>query len=157
MVMMNEELQQLIEDVSLNIFGKPFLHIARFNGRLRTTGGRYMLSDHSIEINPLVLDMHGTGELIGVIKHELCHYHLHIEGRGYRHRDVDFRELLKQTSSPRFCKPLAERKQKSLIFHLYKCMACDLEYKRRRRMDVRKYRCGKCAGTIMDMQSVERK
>ena len=26
-------------------------------------------------------------ELIGIIKHELCHYHLHLEGKGYQHRD----------------------------------------------------------------------
>ena len=65
-----------------------------------------MLSDHSIEINPLVVEVYGMEELIGVIKHELCHYHLHIEGKGYRHRDADFKNLLHQTSSPRFCQPL---------------------------------------------------
>ena len=89
--MADEELQGLIETVSLETFGKPFIHVACFNKRLRTTGGRYMLYDHSIEINPLVLNIHGTEELLGVIKHELCHYHLHIEGRGYRHRDEDFK------------------------------------------------------------------
>ena len=35
-------------------------------------------------------------ELIGIIKHELCHYHLHLEGKGYQHRDKDFKELLKK-------------------------------------------------------------
>ena len=73
-----------------------------------------MLADHSIEINPLVLKVHGIDELIGVIKHELCHYHLHIEGKGYQHRDADFRNLLKETSSPRFCKPLSKGNEKSL-------------------------------------------
>ncbi|MFJ7934976.1 SprT family protein [Sporosarcina sp. NPDC096371] len=151
--MMDIELQKLIEDVSNEVFGKPFLHISRFNSRLRTTGGRYMLSDHSIEINPLVLQKYGTEELVGVIKHELCHYHLHIEGKGYRHRDNDFRELLKQTASPRFCKALSERNEKPRVLHLYRCTACKLEYKRRRRMDVRKYRCGKCAGAITKIQT----
>ena len=47
------------------------------------------------EINPLVVEVYGMEELIGVIKHELCHYHLHIEGKGYRHRDADFKNLLK--------------------------------------------------------------
>ncbi len=153
--MMDNELQKLIENVSLDVFGKPFLHSSCFNGRLRTTGGRYMLSDHSIQANPLVLEVYGIEELIGVIKHELCHYHLHIEGKGYRHRDIDFKELLKRTSSPRFCRPLSERNRKTLSFHLYKCLSCELEYKRRRRMDVRKYRCGKCAGPITAMQSTE--
>lgn len=147
--MTDEELKELIESISLDAFGKPFIHIARFNKRLRTTGGRYMLSNHSIEINPLVLEVHGTEELVGVIKHELCHYHLHIEGRGYRHRDADFRELLKHTSSPRFCRPLTASNKRTYSMHVYECASCKLLYNRRRRMDVRKYRCGKCAGGII--------
>jgi len=118
--MMDEELQKLVEKVSADFFGNPFLHEAKHNGRLRTTGGRYLLADHSIEINPTVLKLHGMEDLVGVIKHELCHYHLHIEGKGYQHRDADFRKLLKETSSPRFCKPLVKRKQKSISFYIYK-------------------------------------
>lgn len=151
--MADNELQKLIEAISLDVFGKPFFHISRFNSRLRTTGGRYMLLDHSIEINPTVLQKYGVEELIGVIKHELCHYHLHIEGKGYRHRDVDFKKLLEQTASPRFCKVLSERNQQPTLAYLYKCEVCALEYKRRRRMNVQKYRCGKCAGTIKEIQS----
>ncbi len=152
--MADEELRKLIEAVSLETFGKPFIHDARFNKRLRTTGGRYMLSNHSIEINPQVLTIHGTEELLGVIKHELCHYHLHIEGRGYRHRDEDFRVLLKRTSSPRFCLPLSEPNRKPVSFRVYKCVSCELLYNRRRKMDVSKYRCGNCAGRIEEIESM---
>ena len=112
-----------------------------------------MLSNHSIEINPLVLEVHGNEELVGVIKHELCHYHLHIEGKGYRHRDADFRDLLKQTTSPRFCRPLSKENDKTYSVHLYECASCKLQYNRRRRMDVRKYRCGKCAGQIVAIEA----
>ncbi|PIC96391.1 SprT family protein [Sporosarcina sp. P26b] len=146
--MSEEYLQQLVEQISLEIFYKPFVHQAIFNSRLRTTGGRYKLSNHFIEINPLVIELHDEEELIGIIKHELCHYHLHIEGKGYKHGDPDFKELLRETNSPRHCKPLAERRAKSTIIHLYRCTACGLDYPRRRRMDCTKYRCGKCAGKI---------
>lgn len=146
--MSEEYLQQLVEQISLEIFRKPFVHQAIFNSRLRTTGGRYKLSNHFIEINPLVIELHDEEELIGIIKHELCHYHLHIEGKGYKHGDPDFKELLRETNSPRHCKPLAERRAKSTIIHLYRCTACGLDYPRRRRMDCTKYRCGKCAGKI---------
>jgi len=155
MAMTDDELKELIERVSLEAFGKPFIHIARFNKRLRTTGGRYMLSNHSIEINPLVLEVYGIEELVGVIKHELCHYHLHIEGRGYRHRDADFRELLESTSSPRFCRPLTEGNKRTASVYVYECASCKLYYKRRRKMDVRKYRCGKCTGEIVAVQAVK--
>lgn len=146
--MLDQDLQQLVEKVSIEVFKKPFRHQAIHNHRLRTTGGRYMLRDHSIQINPLVLQMHGMEELIGVIKHELCHYHLHIEGKGYQHRDPDFKKLLKETNSPRYCKPLAKPNQKVAVIHRYQCQSCRLVYKRKRRMSVTKYRCGKCAGVI---------
>lgn len=55
-----------------------------------------MLSDHSIEVNPQIEKEFGRDEVVGVIKHELCHYHLHIEGRGYKHGDSDFKALLKK-------------------------------------------------------------
>ena len=53
--MTNQELQQLVEQISIEQFGQPFEHKTRFNKRLRTTGGRYLLATHDIEINPLML------------------------------------------------------------------------------------------------------
>lgn len=146
------DIQRLVEEISEEVFQKPFLHKATYNKRLRTTGGRYMLNDHSIQVNPLVYEMHGMEELVGVIKHELCHYHLHLEGKGYQHRDKDFKDLMKATNSPRYCRPLAQRNQKSSTVHRYKCKACQLIYHRKRRMDIRKYRCGKCAGDIIKIE-----
>ena len=97
---MNEqELQRLVEDISQAVFDKPFRHRASFNRRLKTTGGRYHLGSHDLDFNPLVLELHGAEEMEKVVKHELCHYHLHLEGRGYLHRDADFRKLLKIISS----------------------------------------------------------
>ncbi|MDW0118074.1 SprT family protein [Sporosarcina thermotolerans] len=149
--MKQQELQQLVQQLSIEFFGKPFRHISSFNPRLRTTGGRYKLQDGSIEINPTVLELYDADELIGIIKHELCHYHLHQEGKGYRHGDTDFKELLRKTDSPRYCKPLATENRKPRKIHLYRCKSCGLEYKRLRRMDVKKYRCGRCNGNIISI------
>lgn len=150
---MNEKaLQDLVERLSLTVFQRPFQHTALFNKRLRTTGGRYMLSDHSIQINPKVYTIYGEEELIGVIKHELCHYHLHLEGKGYQHRDDDFKALLKKTQSPRYCRPLMERRQTKML-HRYTCRSCGLLYERKRRMNIASYRCGKCAGEIQLLES----
>ena len=152
--MSDEKLHQLVCDVSKRIFGKDFLHTAYFNKRLRTTGGRYMLRTHHIQINPLVYEKHGLEELIGVIKHELCHYHLHIEGKGYKHRDADFRALLKSTNSPRFCSTLVEpRKQVRTYKYTYKCQKCSIIYKRKIRINTQKYRCGKCLGDLILVSS----
>ncbi len=113
--MRNQELQQLVEEISLASFNKPFKHQATFNKRLKTTGGRYHLSDHRLDFNPRVFEIYGYEELIGVIKHELCHYHLHLEGKGYQHKDSDFKELLKVTQGSRFVKPLQKKNEKNII------------------------------------------
>ena len=111
-----QEIQRLVEEVSLQYFEVPFLHKAVFNNRLRTTGGRYLLKSHNIELNYRYYEVYGEEELVGIIKHELCHYHLHIAGRGYKHRDREFRELLKKVDAPRFCKQMInEEKEKRFI------------------------------------------
>ncbi|GMB09913.1 SprT family protein [Thermolongibacillus altinsuensis] len=144
---MNDDmLQKLVEQVSLTFFHKPFKHKAIFNNRLRTTGGRYILSSHNIEINRKYYEQFGQEELIQIIKHELCHYHLHLEGKGYRHCDRDFRELLKQVQAPRFCKPLSSPKQ--IKQHRYICSTCHFIYVRKRKVDTNRYVCGRCRGKI---------
>ncbi len=147
--MTNEELTRLIKEISRTSFGKPFRHKGVFNSRLRTTGGRYLLRSHNIEINPKSYEKFGYVEIEGIIKHELCHYHLHIEGRGYKHRDRDFRELLKETESPRFCSLIDDKtKQISKKVYVYQCVTCKTNYKRKIRMNTERYRCGRCSGKL---------
>lgn len=148
---MNErELQQLTEYISQQFFGKTFRHQAVFNDRLKTTGGRYLLGTHNIELNRRYLEEHGREELIGIIKHELCHYHLHLEGKGYQHRDRDFKELLKQVGAPRFCTPLktVRNKRRTEKRHEYVCTGCGRSFIRKRRFDTSRYVCGVCKGKL---------
>nr|WGD71177.1 SprT family protein [Bacillus subtilis] len=143
----NIELQKLTEDISKTYFKKPFRHQALFNDRLKTTGGRYLLTSHNIELNRKYLIEHGREELIGIIKHELCHYHLHLEEKGYKHRDRDFRMLLRQVNAPRFCIPL-KKKAENKKTYMYICTACGQQYIKKRAMNPDRYRCGKCRGKI---------
>ncbi|MCH1627247.1 SprT family protein [Fredinandcohnia quinoae] len=146
------ELQKIVEEVSLESFGKPFCHKAIFNNRLQTTGGRYILKSHDIELNPKYYQERGVDELVAIIKHELCHYHLHIEGKGYKHRDQDFRNLLKKVDAPRFCKPLESVKRRKVSKqYLYVCKNCGLQYIRKRKVDIKRYACGKCSGKLMEL------
>ncbi|WNS75944.1 SprT family protein [Bacillus sp. DTU_2020_1000418_1_SI_GHA_SEK_038] len=151
------ELQKLVEEISLNSFGKVFRHMAYFNGRLRSTGGRYMLDTHNIEINRKYLEQLGFEELSGIIKHELCHYHLHIEGKGYRHRDQDFRLLMKAVGAPRFCSPLPERAKKATLKRviIYSCIKCGQLYERKRSINTQKYVCGKCKGSLRKIKEIK--
>ncbi|MCP3029229.1 SprT family protein [Halobacillus sp. A5] len=139
------DLQHWTDHVSRRYFGKPYTDEVVFNARLRTTGGRYIPSKRVIELNPRYLDELGKAEFEGIIKHELCHYHLHIEGKGYKHGDRTFKELLKKTGSPRHCKPLPSVKQK---YYHYQCSKCSQNYMRKRRMNLSRYVCGKCKGRL---------
>lgn len=149
--MNNEELQQLVSKISIEVFHKPFLHQAYFNHRLRSTGGRYLLQSHNIEVNPKAYEMYGIEEIEGIIRHELCHYHLHLEGKGYQHRDKDFRVLLKEVNAPRFCSTLQvpkARNQKQRVLYTYTCVKCGQLYVRKIRLNVKKYCCSKCLGAL---------
>ncbi|RDW17184.1 SprT family protein [Oceanobacillus arenosus] len=144
-----QTLYNLVDKLSVEFFDKPFEHDVEFNHRLRTTGGRYIPAKKLIQLNPKYVTEMDNNEFIGIIKHELCHYHLHIEGKGYKHIDPEFKVLLRKTGSPRHCKPLPS--QKRTYRYLYKCKQCNQEYKRVRRVDLNKYRCGKCNGNLIEL------
>ncbi|MCF6139341.1 SprT family protein [Pseudalkalibacillus berkeleyi] len=147
--MEQSELQQLVEEISLQSFNRSFTHNARFNQRLKTTGGRYLLKSHDLEFNPKQLEVHGIEEFKKIIKHELCHYHLHILNRGYRHRDQDFKQLLEAVGGSRYCQIIPGQRRQESIKYLYRCKACGIEYRRKRRVDTNKYACGKCSGKLI--------
>nr|WP_091838265.1 SprT family protein [Marininema halotolerans] len=143
-------LQQWVEKISLRDFKKPFEHQVMFNRRLRTTGGRYFLSDHRIEISSRHLKALSSEVMEKIIQHELCHYHLHREGRGYRHRDKDFKDLLSQVGGLRYTPPLPREKgQKKRFRYVLTCQHCGQEAFRQRRMNPARYRCGRCQGPLM--------
>lgn len=143
--MTNLELQQLVEEISQKYFHQPFTHKAFFNPRLRTTGGRYHLNDHHLDINPLVYQKYGREELVAVIKHELCHYHLHLAGKGYHHGDADFKQLLARTGGSRYVLPLKENP----VRWCYHCSKCGEKLYRQRRINTKRYVCGKCHGKLV--------
>ncbi|WP_318767132.1 SprT family protein [Lactiplantibacillus carotarum] len=145
--MTDEALQALVSAISERDFHQPFRHRAYFNRRLRSTGGRYQLESHNIDINPKMLSDFGEATLIGVIKHELCHYHLHLAHRGYQHRDADFKQLLAAVGGSRYA-PAPKHKVTQTYRYTYQCQRCGQMYRRKRRMDTQRYRCGRCQGPI---------
>ena len=117
-----------------------------------------MLSSHNIEINRKYYDEHGIEELKGIIKHELCHYHLHIEGKGYKHRDPDFRNLLKKVGAPRHCTPLIEstKRNTTTVLRIYECSTCKYVFERKRRVNTERYVCGRCIKERKEKKLIEK-
>ena len=146
--MNDQELQSWVEHISLRDFGRPFVHRVTFNSRLTTTGGRYFTATHNIEISRKQLATFGSAEVEKIIKHELCHYHLHLTGRGYKHRDADFRNLLARVGGSRYCQSVPGLRGEESYKYKLSCTKCGMLYKRKRKVDLRKYGCGKCSGKL---------
>lgn len=147
--MTEQQLQALVEELSLRYFKRPFIHRAYFNRRLKTTGGRYLLMSHDIEINEKMLTEHGKATLIGTIKHELCHYHLHLTGQGYRHRDQDFKQLLHQVGGLRYA-PASSKNYR----YTYCCQKCGQSYLRQRQIDIKRFVCSRCHGKLRLLKKI---
>ena len=139
-------LTEYVQEVSREDFGRPFRHEARWNPRLRTTGGRFFPKDGHLDFNPKMLEAHGLALFRKIVRHELCHYHLFFEKKGYRHGDRDFKQLLQEVGGLRFAPQIEERVQS---FHHYSCQSCGQPYQRRRRINTQKYRCGRCHGHLI--------
>ncbi|MEM5031715.1 SprT family protein [Limosilactobacillus fermentum] len=123
----------------------PLLHQAVFNRRLKTTGGRYHLGDHHIDINPLMLEEYDLATLKLVVLHELCHYHLHLTGRGFGHRDRDFKVLLMQVGEPvRPADFQGPAPGGVVVRHRYRCTGCGLIIGRNRRFNLARFVCRRC-------------
>ena len=147
--MTNAELQQLVEKLSVADFGRPFQHQATFNRRLRTTGGRYVLQTHNLEINPLMIEEFNEDTLIGVIKHELVHYHNHIQGLPYQHKDRYFQSELQRIAGLKYAPATSKAKVRQQPKHLwvYTCKNGH-EINRQRRINELRYVCGICGAPI---------
>ncbi|GAB6093493.1 SprT family protein [Furfurilactobacillus curtus] len=148
--MTNEALQALVEEISLQDFGRPFKHQAIFNARLRSTGGRYHLVDHHIDINPRMINDFDRETLIGVIRHELVHYHLALAGLPYQHRSHEFKQLLAQVGGSRYA-PTPKQSVKSKHSgrqYYYHCQKCGRQFIRHRRVNLERYACGYCGGRL---------
>lgn len=140
-------LTNYVKEVSLEDFGKPFKHHAYWNKRLRTTGGRFFPKDGHLDFNPKMFQEFGQETFRRIVRHELCHYHLYFEGKGYLHKDLDFKRLLKEVDGLRY----APRSTKERGYINYRCLKCGHFYKRQRRINLQKYVCGYCRGHLKEI------
>ena len=140
-------LTNYVRQVSFEDFGKPFKHQAQWNTRLRSTGGRFFPKDGHLDFNPKVYQEHGLEVFRKIVRHELCHYHLYYEAKGYKHKDAAFKKLLKEVDGLRFVPPLSSVSQTPAL--VYTCQTCSQTYHRKRRIDTKRYRCGLCRGKLI--------
>ena len=149
--MTNQELQRLVEHISLESL-VSFSSSSLVQCQAADTGGRYQLKDHSIEINPKMLTDYGEATLVGIIKHELCHYHLHLAGNldntaHGRFENCCNRSVVAVCTGTKIVQP-------NHAAGNCMCQHCGQKYYRARRIDVSKMVCGRCHGRLVWQKTV---
>ncbi|WEV60892.1 SprT family protein [Streptococcaceae bacterium ESL0729] len=144
----NFDLKAYVKKVSLEDFAREFIHDVSWNNRLKTTGGRFFTSDCHLDFSPSIYEALDLSTFRKIVRHELVHYHLFIAGRGYRHRDYDFKKLLKEVDGLRFTPRIAKDKD----YYFYLCKDCQKKYRRQRRVNTSKYVCGHCLGKLQELK-----
>ena len=119
-------LTNYVRQVSLEDFGKEFRHMASWNKRLRSTGGRFFPKDGHLDFNPRIYEQFGLETFRKIVRHELCHYHLYFEKKGYRHKDRDFKQLLKAVDGLRYAPTLSSQSTSKTL--VYQCLHCRAQY-----------------------------
>ena len=143
-MMNDDEIQAETMRISREFFGRTFKDQAFFNARLKTTGGRFNLRTHNIDFNPRMFAQVDNEVRVGIIKHELCHYHLYMQHKGYKHADKDFKVLLAAVGGSRYApriQPVATQK-----YWVYLCGRCGQQSMRKRRFNTTRYVCARCGG-----------
>ena len=145
------ELQQRVEQISLEFFGRPFDHLATYNKRLRRSAGRFMPDTLNLDFSVKLFAEYDQQTQDQIIKHELVHYHLFRQHRGYQHRDADFKALLAQVGGTRFAPTPASEQHQPVAprwYYVYQCEKCGAKFPRRRRINTAKFACGRCHGHL---------
>lgn len=140
------KLTDYVRQVSIEDFGKEFSHQALWNPRLKTTGGRFFPKTGHLDFNPRYYKQ-DKDLFRKIVRHELCHYHLYFEQKGYRHKDKDFKDLLKKVDGVRYVPSLSILDSSSVS---YRCQQCYQLYRRKRRLNTSRFRCGRCYGFLIE-------
>ena len=116
-------LTEYVRQVSLEDFGREFRHRAEWNSRLQTTGVVSFPRIDTLISTRKYTKFFGLEVFRKIVRHELCHYHLYDQGKGYRHKDLAFKQLLQQVDGLRFTPPLPDRTRRVKRIYLYQCPA----------------------------------
>ena len=140
----NEGLLELTKKIADGSFHRKFKGTIKYNNRLTRTGGyttccKLKEGETNIDISFQHAKYLGKRELVGIIKHELCHYFLYIDKLPCDHKDATFISLAKQAGAPLHCGRLNK--------YLYYCPHCKAY-----RVSISKFQnislCGKCSHVV---------
>lgn len=139
-----QDLYQLANSLSLQFWQKPLTIKVVWNTRLRSSAGRYIYSKagpQRIEVSYQEYIDYGLAEVVNILKHELCHFHLHQQNKAFQDGSVVFKQECQRVGAQLTAKPRAVKYVQ--IF----CSSCGqlLGYRQR----IRKNLISSCCGSSL--------
>jgi SprT-like protein len=138
----------------------------KINGRLRTACGRFVYTRFKsgkpsvpkvVELNRYFLENNEPDVVLDVLRHELVHYALFMQGKPHRDGHPVFENELKrlgivsQSTVDKY-----NIKSKPVNIRVYECEDCGYKYRRKRALahGGKYHRCGSCNGRLIDKGKV---
>ncbi|GGK25153.1 protein SprT [Caldalkalibacillus thermarum] len=150
-----QKLKRLANKLSLHFWGKPCQIPVTWNGRLTKTMGRFLYTEQNGQRTPLKIEISKYAAhwidreiFVAVLLHELCHYHLFIEGRPYHDHHPVFEQELRRVGA--ISTQRVQLPQKA--YKLY-CQRCGGYLGLRRRINVGHYRSICCRAPILKAET----
>lgn len=150
-----QKLKRLANKLSLHFWGKPCQIPVAWNGRLRRTMGRFLFTEQSGKRTPLKIELSKYAAqwidrdiFVAVLLHELCHYHLFIQGQPYQDHHPVFEQELKRVGA--ISTQRVQLPQKA--YKLY-CQGCERYLGIRRRLNTSRYRSQCCQKAIVKKET----
>lgn len=157
------QLEKYAEKFLKDNYNMKLLVPLKINGRLRTTCGRFVYTKYvnsnkpsvpkSVEINKYFLENNEPAVVLDVLRHELVHYALFMQGKPHKDGHPVFENELKRlgiVSQDTIDK--YSIKSKPVKIRIYECVNCGHKYKRQRALAYggKYHRCGYCEGKLID-------
>ncbi|GAA0357958.1 SprT-like domain-containing protein [Bacillus horti] len=151
----SEKLEDLSQKLSLHFWGKRCDIPVLWNGRLTKSMGRFMFSSRGrtrtalrIELSKHAVRFIPPEIFIAVLLHELCHYHLFIQGQPFEDGHPVFEEELRRVGA--ISTNVVQLPQKG--FELY-CSKCHERLGSRKRMNTKHYLSACCKAQILKKEA----
>lgn len=158
------QLERYAEKFLKDNYGMKLVVPLKINGRLSTSLGRFVYTKHrcgtkpnvpkAVELNRYLVENNEPTIVLDVLRHELVHYAMFMQGKPHNDGHPVFENELKRlgvVSQNTISRHSVKSKPKNI--RTYECESCGHEYKRQRALPNggRNHRCGgSCGGRLID-------
>lgn len=148
------ELERIADEFLIENFAMELDVPIVLNGRLSKALGRHVYFRHAketvqIELSKDLIRYYDDETVIDVLKHELVHHALLVDGLPHRDGEYYFEKTLKELGVSRTNH--YSHKGKS---HIYECTGCQNTFKEVRKFNTARYRCSRCQSQLMYVKQV---